>query len=111
MFTVSSTPPGSSRRERVRAATVEEIKQKARDLLVNEGIAGVTLRAIARDMGMVPAALYRYFPNLESLIGALCGDLYHECTDAMEQARDAADPTPGGRMYALCRAFRAWSVA
>ena len=100
-----------SRRERVRAATVEEIKQIARELLVREGVAGVSLRAIARDMGMTAAALYRYFPSLESLLASLCADLYDECREAMERARDEQLADPGARLYAVCHTFRSWSVA
>jgi AcrR family transcriptional regulator len=107
MFAVGTAP---TRRERVRAATVDEIKQIARTLLVREGVAGVSLRAIARDMGMTAAAIYRYFPSLESLMSSVCASLYDECREFMERARDAEPPDPGIRLYALCRAFRQWSV-
>lgn len=100
-----------SRRERVRAATVDEIQQTARKLLVAEGIAGVSLRAIAREMGMTAAALYRYFPNLESLLYSLCTELYEECREFIERERDQAGNGPGDQLYAISRAFRTWSVA
>lgn len=103
--------PAPSRRERVRAATVDEIQQTARKLLVAEGIPGVSLRAIAREMGMTAAALYRYFPNLESLLYSLCTDLYDECREFIEQQRDGAGHEPGDQLYAIARAFRSWSVA
>jgi AcrR family transcriptional regulator len=91
---------------------VEEIKQHARDLLVREGAGGISLRAIARDMGMTPAALYRYFPSLEALMLAVCADLYTECTEYMIVARDAASADRvGDRLAAVSRAFRSWSVA
>ncbi|HXB48826.1 MAG TPA: helix-turn-helix domain-containing protein, partial [Streptosporangiaceae bacterium] len=50
-----------SRRDRVRAATTQEIIQTARRLLVQQGPDAVSLRAIAREMGMTAPALYRYF--------------------------------------------------
>jgi len=102
-----------SRRERLRTATLSEIKGVARQLLVSEGTGGISLRAIAREMGMTAPALYRYYPNLEELVSELCADLYNEASDAMEQARDAASPAgdPGARLYAVCREFRRWSVA
>ena len=62
-----------SRRDRVRAATVQEIKRTARRVLVDSGADGLSLRAIARDMGMTAPALYRYFPSREELIVALIG--------------------------------------
>jgi AcrR family transcriptional regulator len=100
-----------SRRERLRTATLSEIKSVARQLLVNEGAGGISLRAIAREMGMTAPALYRYYPNLEELVGELCADLYNEASDAIEQVRDAlpADD-PGARLLAVCREFRRWSV-
>jgi AcrR family transcriptional regulator len=101
-----------SRRERLRASTIDEIKASARNLLISDGVAGISLRAIARDMGMTAAALYRYYPSLEALVEALCVDLFDECRLAMEQARDAHEPTElAARMYAVCHAFRAWSIA
>jgi len=54
-----------SRRDRLRAATVQEIKQTARRLLVSQGPDAVTLRAIAREMGMTAPGLYRYFSSHE----------------------------------------------
>src|SRR5690348_8415032 len=54
-----------NRRERVRAATVQEIKDVARRQLVGDGPSAVSLRAIAREMGMTAPALYRYFPSFD----------------------------------------------
>jgi AcrR family transcriptional regulator len=90
---------------------VGEIKQAARTLLVREGQQAVTLRAIARDMGVTAPALYRYYPSLERLVGGLIADLYHELSDALEAARDAAPDDPSARLHAVCREFRRWSVA
>jgi len=57
---VTRSDPVLSRRDRLRAATKAEIVESARRLLVADGLAGVTLRAIGRDMGMTAPALYRY---------------------------------------------------
>jgi AcrR family transcriptional regulator len=101
-----------SRRERVRAATLDEIMRTARRLLVDEGVAGISLRAIGREMGMTAAALYRYYPSHEGLMNALCADLFTECRHCLEAARDdmPADDL-GAQMFAMCRAFRRWSIA
>ena len=74
------------RRERVRQATVEEIKAVARAQMAAEGTAGVTLRAIAREMGMTAPALYRYFGSRDDLVTALVTDAYDALADAMEAA-------------------------
>jgi len=103
--------PTLSRRDRVRAATVTEIKDTARRILVAEGSDGLSLRAIAREMGMTAPALYRYFPSREDLLVHLIGELYDELADAMEAARDAepADD-PYRRLSAVSRAFRDWAT-
>src|SRR3954470_7861074 len=98
-------PP--TRRERVRAETVEEIKQTARRVLVEQGPDGLALRAIAREMGMTAPALYRYFDSREALIAAGFADLYDELTTELERAIATAEPaTVGVQMMEASRAFR-----
>jgi AcrR family transcriptional regulator len=99
------------RRARVRQATVEEIKAVARAQMAAEGTAGVTLRAIARDMGMTAPALYRYFGSRDELVTALVTDAYDALADAMEGAV-AAVPAAGHaeRLLTAFAAFRRWSL-
>jgi AcrR family transcriptional regulator len=117
LFTISyavnmtETTTRLSRRERVRRATMEEIKAVARAQMAAEGTAGVTLRAIAREMGMTAPALYRYFGSRDELVTALVTDAYEALADAMEAAVEAAGP--GGhaeRVRAAFRAFRTWGL-
>ena len=77
-MTMTSPSRSPSRRERIRTATVAEIKALARRLLVGGGLAAISLRAIARDMGMTAPAIYRYFPSLDALVAELTEDLYDE---------------------------------
>lgn len=101
-----------SRRERLRTATVAEIKQTARRLLVQGGASAISLRAIAREMGMTAPAIYRYFPSLEALIGELCADLYAEVSAALDAARRSIpEDQPARRLRAMASAFRRWSIA
>src|SRR5688572_16321262 len=81
-------PAAVTRRARARDATTAEIKATARRLLVEEGPAALTLRAIAREMGMTAPALYRYFGSHEEIVGGLCWDVLAEITATLEQARD-----------------------
>jgi AcrR family transcriptional regulator len=101
----------SPRRERLRRATVEEIKTVARTQMAAEGTASVTLRAIAREMGMTPSALYRYFGSRDQLITALVTDAYDALADAMEAA---VAGVPAGmhadRVLAAFGAFRRWGL-
>jgi AcrR family transcriptional regulator len=99
------------RRARVRQATVEEIKAVARAQMAAEGTAGVTLRAIAREMGMTAPALYRYFGSRDDLVTALVTDAYNALADAMEAAVEAAGPgRHAERLRAAFSAFRTWGL-
>jgi AcrR family transcriptional regulator len=101
--------PVPSRRERLRAATKAEIVETARRLLVADGLTGVTLRAISRDMGMTAPALYRYYDSLDTLLESLCAALFDECTAFIER-RMAGSEGLVGRLASACRAFRDWSL-
>jgi AcrR family transcriptional regulator len=115
-----SVPDQAPRRERQRAATVQEIKDVARRLLGEQGASALSLRAIAREMGVTAPALYRYFDGHEALVEALAADFYNELCDHMEAAQaqavrehgDQADPatTIGARLVAASVAFRLWAV-
>ena len=90
-----SPDPVPSRRDRLRAATKAEIVETARKLLVAEGLAGVTLRAIGRDMGMTAPALYRYYASLDTLLESLCASLFEECTAFIESRMATGEGLPG----------------
>ena len=114
-------PDPLSRRDRLRAATTEEIIQTARRLLVESGPDAVTLRAIARDMGMTAPGLYRYFDNREELVRHVCAGIFTELGGDIQAAIDAADPPATApdplaakltvKMVAACREFRRWSLS
>jgi AcrR family transcriptional regulator len=112
-------PP--SRRDRLRAATVEEIIQTARRLLVESGPEAMSLRAIAREMGMTAPGLYRYFDSHEELHRYVCASIFTELGGDIHQAIQAtvtpAEPTPDRmavkltvKMAAACREFRRWGL-
>ncbi|GAA1605243.1 TetR/AcrR family transcriptional regulator [Kribbella hippodromi] len=99
-------------RDRRRAATVAEIKAAARRLLVGGGTAAVGLRAVARELGLTPPALYRYFPSHEALLSALVADLYDELTTALLDLQNAdPDIDLGTRLYLLANGLRDWALA
>jgi AcrR family transcriptional regulator len=104
--------PAGSIRARVRAEMVTEIKTVARHHLATEG-ANLSLRAVARDMGMVSSALYRYFAGRDDLLTALIIDAYNALGGAAEKA-DAEMTDRGdlrGRLLAVGRAIRHWALA
>ncbi|MDJ1133692.1 TetR/AcrR family transcriptional regulator [Streptomyces iconiensis] len=89
-----------------------EIKDVARQLLVKGGPQAVSLRAISREMGMTPSALYRYFPSLDALLAGVRSDLFEELGEATMEARDSVPgDDPLARLMAMARAFRTWGLA
>ena len=99
-------------RQRVRAELTREITETARRQLATEGAAALSLRAVAREMGMASSAVYRYFPSRDDLLTALIIDGYNAIGAAAEQADGACrrDDHPG-RWLAACRAVRGWALA
>jgi AcrR family transcriptional regulator len=100
------------RRERLRDATVAEIKQVARRQMAEQGTAAVSLRAIAREMGMTAPAIYRYFDGRDALITALILDAYNDLADALEHAAASAPADdPCERLRAAALRYREWALA
>ncbi len=101
-----------TRRERLRGSTLDEILGVARRQLVAGGPTAISLRAIAREMGMTAPALYRYFESLDKLIEALVAACYDDLTAELEAERDRhLDQPVGVRMIECSRAFRRWALA
>lgn len=102
----------SSRVQKRRQATLLEIRSTARQLLRKHGRTGVTVNAVAREMGMSGPAVYRYYASHDALVEAVIADFYQELTTTMQAARDACPPKqPGRRLAATCRSMRAWAIA
>jgi AcrR family transcriptional regulator len=105
------TATTESRRDRQRTATEAEIKAAARGQLVESGAQGVSLRGIAREMGMTAPALYRYYASLDDLLEAMCEDYFGEVTEEVAATSAAAGEDLGARLHLTVRAFRRWAVA
>lgn len=101
-----------SRRERLRAQTTQDIKAIALRLLEEGGPDAISLRAIAREMGMTAGAIYGYFPTRDDLISTLIADVYTALVDEVEAARDRVPADdPAGRIIAWGEAVRGWAIA
>ncbi len=115
-------------RDRVRDEVTREILEVAGTHLAQEGAAALSLRSIARDLGMAPSALYRYFDGRDALLSALIVAAYTSLADAAEQAADlageraagqsqasdegtAADGSDAERWMAVPCAMRTWALA
>ncbi|GAB2925308.1 TetR/AcrR family transcriptional regulator [Micromonospora polyrhachis] len=101
----------ASIRARVRAEMTDEIKKIARRHLATEG-ANLSLRAVARDLGIVSSAIYRYFASRDELLTALILDAYNAIGAAVEERERAVARTDlEGRWMAVCHAVRDWALA
>lgn len=97
-------------RARARAEITREITDAARRQLAESGAPALSLRAIARELGMVSSALYRYFPSRDDLLTALLIEAYDAIGAQVEAAVEAAE-TPRAQWRALSRAVREWAIA
>jgi AcrR family transcriptional regulator len=108
-MTEASAPRNA--RARVRAELTGEILVVARRHLAEAGAVNLSLRAVARDLGMVSSALYRYFPSRDDLLTALIIDAYGAVADVGEAADRACKRTDLlGRWLAVCKAVRRWAL-
>lgn len=96
-------------RERVRAEVTAEITDAARRQLGEVGAAALSLRAVAREVGLVSSAVYRYFPSRNDLLTRLIIDGY-DALGAAAEAADRPDDAPRVRWLAVCRAVRSWAL-
>ncbi|MER7564722.1 TetR/AcrR family transcriptional regulator [Streptomyces sp. NPDC097941] len=104
-----STAQGA--RARARIEVTATIKDEARRQLAAEGAAKLSLRAVARELGMVSSALYRYFASRDDLLTALIIDAYDSLGESAERAHDAVrDAAPVERWVAVCEAVRRWAL-
>lgn len=98
------------RREEMRYDFAAEIKSIARQQMSRQGTTGLSLRAVARELGVTAPAIYNYFPRLDDLITALIVDAFTDLAVAMESA---AEQIPGPaclpRINAVLQAYRNWA--
>ena len=102
-----------TRRERLRAQTLAEIREHALAQVAQGGPEALSLNAIARAMRMSGPALYRYFASREDLLVALVAESYDDLADTVEAAFErapAGPPSQGGRLRAVTAAYRGWAL-
>lgn len=110
---VALTSASRTARARARAGLVAELLAIAREHIAKDGAAGLSLRAIARDLGMTSSAVYRYVASRDELLTLLIADSYAAVADVAERAdrgEAAAGGDAGARWLAVCRAVRAWAA-
>ena len=113
-------PPGP--RALARERTMARIVELGNAQLVEQGVAGLSVREIARGLGMVSSAIYRYVSSRDELLTLLIVDAFAELADAVDAAVDAAAETaaetaetaggsPRARFLALGDAMCAWAIS
>lgn len=100
-----------SKRREARERIEGQIIELGRRHLVDHGAAGLSLRAIARDLGMVSSAVYRYVSSRDELLTLLLVDGYSELADAVDRARDTATATWSDDVIVIAHAARRWALA
>ena len=107
---MASTAQGA--RALARAQITHDIKAIGRQHLADYGAAALSLRAVARDAGMVSSAVYRYYPSRDNLLTALIVDAYDAVGAVAEEALHATRRrSPSSRWVAIATNFRAWARA
>lgn len=98
-------------RARARAQMRTEILDVAREHLATQGVSSLSLRAVARDLGMASSAVYRYFENRDVLLTALIIDAYDALGAAVERAEGGVPRADlPSRWHQIARTVRAWAL-
>ncbi|UXM91195.1 TetR/AcrR family transcriptional regulator [Paenarthrobacter sp. JL.01a] len=107
----ASNAKAATPRERARAQTLVDIVRIGREHLAVHGAAALSLRAVARDLGVVSSAVYRYVQNRDELLTLLLIDGYNELGDQVDAAVAAVPEADfPGQFRALGRAVRQWAI-
>ena len=93
-------------RGRYRAQVQTEIKQLAWEQIATAGVSALSLKAIAKQLGMSGPALYRYFASREELLTALIRDAYRSLADTVRAAYES-----GAEVAGLAQAIRGWALS
>ncbi|MEV4300131.1 TetR/AcrR family transcriptional regulator [Microbispora rosea] len=106
-----SSTTGPSRRQRVRDATLRELVSVSREILTTQGIEALTIRAVAREMGMTPPGVYRYFDSHRALLDAVIVAILNELTEfVVTRVGEVDEADAAGRLVVASRALRRWGV-
>jgi AcrR family transcriptional regulator len=98
------------KRQESREQIETRIVELGRRQLADRGAAGLSLRAIARDLGMVSSAVYRYVSSRDELLTLLLIDAYSDLAETVDRARDTVGELWSDDVVAIARAVRRWAV-
>ena len=100
-------------RERYRTQVREQILDSAEAQIARSGPASLSLRAVARELGMAPSAIHRYFASRDEVVTALMVREFDALGDAIDVAEAAARPREdySARIRAVFLAQREWALS
>ncbi|WP_331766009.1 TetR/AcrR family transcriptional regulator [Embleya sp. NBC_00896] len=110
MHPVEAATAAPTLRQRRRAVAVQEILSAAECHIVEHGPHSLSLRAVARSLGMTVQALYHYFPSRDDLVTALITKAYDDLADAVQAAVDTAHDTAVPRLVVAAEGYRRWAI-
>jgi len=110
-------PPSSAVRKRQRnprgqgSRLTEDIVSGAIALIERTGSdEAVTLRAVAREVGIAAPSIYAHFPDRDAVLMAVVVRIFDELTAAIEQGLDSAGEDPVDRLVAGCEGYVAFGM-
>src|SRR3954469_18207179 len=107
---MTEEPQKPSRRERLRAQTLQEIEENSFAIIDADGVHALSITALARSMAMSAPAVYRYFASRDALVAHLTTLSYQQLATAMTQAAEGARRAPRTRVRLLVAAYRDWAL-
>jgi AcrR family transcriptional regulator len=104
--------PPLTRRERLRAEVLDEIRRHGYEQIAAGGPTALSLNGIAKAMGMSGPAMYRYFGSRDELLATLVTESYEDLAQTLERAASAvASARADDRLRAALGAYRLWATA
>lgn len=88
----------------------KELLDRAARVIADQGIEALSLRALARDLGVSHAAPSRHFKDRTALLAALATEGHNKMREALTKAADAAGDDPIARYNALGRETARFSI-
>ena len=110
-MTVTNEVQPVSRRERLRAQTLQEIEEASFAIIDADGVQALSVAALARSMAMSAPAVYRYFPSRDALVAHLVTLSYEQLAAAMGQAVAGGRKAPRTRVRLVVGAYRDWALS
>lgn len=104
--------PETGKRAAARARTMQRITEIGLAQLDVDGVAGLSLREVARELGMVSSAVYRYVASRDELLTLLLVEAFNDLAATITGADGAAAELDAeARFGTVARRMRTWALA